>query len=253
MEVISEHAIDFQGVPPDYDGDAVAYIADRILALLSAPEPAETAPREPDAMCHASHWRRDLDEWCGQLTVRPYDPEKCSGEGPPWPVWIGAAPPLGSPAPADPRPMECSVCGAGYIGSRAGEECGVEGCDGRLYFVVAETGGGEPRSVAWVWAGPEFSELKLCPTCGEATLEGFVECSDCGHAPSDDETWRKVRAAYYAVPTAAEPEREAPVSGIRVLQDAAYQLGAHPPATVLAAIDRVDQWLRSPEAEGGTK
>jgi hypothetical protein len=41
VEVISEHAIDFQGVPPDYDGDAVAYIADRILALLSAPEPAE--------------------------------------------------------------------------------------------------------------------------------------------------------------------------------------------------------------------
>lgn len=57
-----------------------------------------------------------------------------------------------------------------------------------------------PRAVAWVWAGPEFGELKLCPSCGKATLEGFVECSDCGHAPSDDETWRKVRTAYYASP-----------------------------------------------------
>jgi hypothetical protein len=50
MEVISEHAIDFQGVPPGYDGDAVAYIADRILALLSAPEPAERTEIEAQNM-----------------------------------------------------------------------------------------------------------------------------------------------------------------------------------------------------------
>lgn len=49
----------------------------------------ETLAREPDAMCHASDPRRHLEEWGGDLVIRPYDPEKCDGAGPPWPVWIG--------------------------------------------------------------------------------------------------------------------------------------------------------------------
>jgi hypothetical protein len=77
MEVISEHAIDFQGVPPDYDGDAVAYIADRILALLSAPEPAETGEVTPerralalDALYQsASGGVRDLLDEVGSLRL----------------------------------------------------------------------------------------------------------------------------------------------------------------------------------------
>lgn len=54
--------------------------------------------------------------------------------------------------------------------------------------------------VAWVWAGPEYSDLKLCPKCGAGTLEGFVECSKCGHEPADDSTWREVASAYLARP-----------------------------------------------------
>ncbi len=66
------------------------------------------------------------------------------------------------------------------------------------------------KAVAWVWAGPEFGELKLCPSCGEATLEGFTECSDCDHAPTDDSTWRDVRAAYYnSLRTPRSPEPDA--------------------------------------------
>ena len=57
-------------------------------------EPVGTRPEsEPDAMCHATHWRRHLDEWDRELTIRAFDPEKCKvGSGPPWPVWIGTPP-----------------------------------------------------------------------------------------------------------------------------------------------------------------
>lgn len=60
--------------------------------LVYRPRATISVKREPDAMCHATHWRRHLDEWSGELTVRPYDPEKCKGDGPPWPVWIGSPP-----------------------------------------------------------------------------------------------------------------------------------------------------------------
>lgn len=39
--------------------------------------------------------------------------------------------------------------------------------------------------------------------------------------------------------------RERPEKDIRVLMDAAYQVGVHPPGKVLGAIDRVDMWLRT--------
>ena len=61
--------------------------------------PPRGTERLPDAMCHATHWRKHLEEWSGELTVRPYDPEKCTGDGPPWPVWIGR-----QPAALDLRP-----------------------------------------------------------------------------------------------------------------------------------------------------
>jgi hypothetical protein len=108
--------------------------------------------------------------------------------------------------------MECSVCGAGYIGSRAGEECGVEGCDGRLYFVAAETGEpaymGDGTETLEGWVAPyseglwtfEEGEADPHPTSIRASLvlRGVPKFG--GH-------WAEVRGS---APTAAEPEREAP-------------------------------------------
>lgn len=60
------------------------------------PEPTE---RVPDAMVHSTHWRRHLNEWNKELTVKQYDAEKVAQareqgrDGPPWPVWIGSPPP----------------------------------------------------------------------------------------------------------------------------------------------------------------
>jgi hypothetical protein len=184
-------------------------VTDRILALLSAPEPAEDhkAGKRLDGFAalyalvypivvevgrghgyvmglHGS-LARDLDVIAAPWVGQPSEPadvveEIChrlgaiAGEdlctvpperGPAKPhreVWnvvlrggafldISFALRSSAPAPADPRPMECSVCGAGYIGSRAGEVCGVEGCDGRLYFVVAETGE-RAYGAPWSWA-----------------------------------------------------------------------------------------------------
>lgn len=63
------------------------------IAVLAEALTSEREPtRPPDGMCHATHWRRHLDEWGGELTVHPYDPERCKGGGPPWPVWIGTPP-----------------------------------------------------------------------------------------------------------------------------------------------------------------
>lgn len=65
-----------------------------VVALYSKPVGgAPESEREPDAMCHATHWKRHLHEWSGELTLHPYDPEKVASnpDGPPWPVWIGVA------------------------------------------------------------------------------------------------------------------------------------------------------------------
>lgn len=42
---------------------------------------------------------------------------------------------------------------------------------------------------AWLVVAPG-SSLKRCPRCGTSALEGEVECSVCGLAPTDDESWR---------------------------------------------------------------
>ena len=42
------------------------------------------------------------------------------------------------------------------------------------------------------WLGVEGGgSLKACPRCLAPTLEGFSECSACGHEPKDDTTWRE--------------------------------------------------------------
>jgi hypothetical protein len=38
----------------------------------------------------------------------------------------------------DPRPMECIVCGAPYVGLRAGDDCERPGCTGAVYFDVPD-------------------------------------------------------------------------------------------------------------------
>lgn len=37
---------------------------------------------------------------------------------------------------------------------------------------------------------PGTANLKACPACGDVTLEGFTECTECGHQPADDDRWR---------------------------------------------------------------
>lgn len=58
----------------------------------------------------------------------------------------------------------------------------------------------EPK--AWVRVS---ANLKACPDCGDVTLEGFVECIECGCEPTDDISWRN---ASYDFRASQEPPGE---------------------------------------------
>jgi hypothetical protein len=164
------------------------------------------------------------------------------------------------PAPATPRPMECSVCGAGYIGSRAGEECGVEGCDGRLYFVVAEASARDgmsykERADLYGWLHQEQSRRMHA-------LHEYVQ-TECSNEPEWvpggywlDTALALLKRLRSPAPTAAEPEREVVVEVLRALH-AVLRARHHGcmPKEVQEAYDRAGEVLRAlatPEAEGGS-
>jgi hypothetical protein len=144
--------------------------------------------------------------------------------------------------------MECSVCGAGYIGSRAGEECGVEGCDGRLYFVVAEASAGERRPLAVTVA--ERIEM---------LLNEDMSALEIGH-----DLVKHIGLSRSPAPTAAEPEREAPTpEKLRAMAEW-FDDPANPGVDVVVGFMTPGHLLRriadalalcalaTPEAEGGS-
>lgn len=75
------------------DGSALAVEAAEEIERLAKAH-VDAGAREPDAMTHATHWRRLLDENPDGVTVRTVDPDRVrmDGAGPPFPVWIGRAP-----------------------------------------------------------------------------------------------------------------------------------------------------------------
>lgn len=46
---------------------------------------------------------------------------------------------------------------------------------------------------------PGYLEIKFCPRCGSAALEGEIFCLNCGHQPEDDTTWRELSQASFNV------------------------------------------------------
>jgi len=81
--------------------DAVIPACDKVVPVYLSPQREsggqEAGSRDPDAMCHASHWKMLLTTY-DSLTICPYDAAKVESarqqgsEGPPWPVWIGTSP-----------------------------------------------------------------------------------------------------------------------------------------------------------------
>jgi hypothetical protein len=286
----------------DEDEREGAYdVANAILALLSAPEPAETG----DVVDVAAHMQAPWVEWvvprianrirdCDQSA--PLESFGCDCMTYIREMLVAAIRrgahcvhfTLGT-APADPRPLECSVCGAGYIGSRAGEECGVEGCDGRLYFVVAETG----ERDGYVMVPTQLLRTEWPPTPqlapGHKRFDAVYESLLAG-APIREpltvryDTWtvidghHRITAARLLgidvvpvrfwtgaawvpsggpAPTAAEPEREAPTPETeRLLEAVLYGVrcgrGAVNDAACESIAREVIAALATPEAEGGS-